>query len=799
MATFDLVANFIGNDELSRTVDGIQGSVASLGAAAAATTAAAGVAAAGAIAGVAVAATAFANEAQMAQAKLRTQFNLTEEEAASMGDVVVDVFGNNFGDSIEDAAAAVAEVRNQLGPIPDEDLQPITENALALRDAFEVDVAESVSAVDTLMNNFGLSSEEAFAFVTTGMQEGLNASGDFLESITEYSTQFGSAGATADEFFSVMATGMQDGILGTDKAADMFKEWRLRITEADGAIVDTYNNLFALTDLDTEFAGAGGFFEAIESGAISGGEAFDTVLNALENIEDPIQRQQMAVELLGTQFEDLGDAAFDIDALSQSVTDNASSVDALNAQYETLPALFEGVRRRLLVAIQPIGDAILRIANKAMPLLKMAFDAFEKWVVPIINNATDSVIEFVDGIDMDKVASTIKNVASEIKRVAGPIMNFIARTFSLKDVLFAVGAAIMAVALPAIISIGQTLLPIIGVIGAIIGAVTLLKLAWQNDFGGIRTTLTTFWNDSLKPTLLELVSWLQEKVPVAIAALKEWWVNTLQPALQTVSDFVRDNVAPIVGALLSFWLETVKARVRFLASVWSTVLQPALAAVWGFISNSVIPILATLGGAAMEGVKAGAQSVSTFWKNTLKPALDLVWAVIQEDLAPALRNLGEAVMPLVESASKTIADLWNNSLQPALQTVWEWVSDNVLPVLDELASLASGALANAFNMLVDGALGTLISALAELSDLIDIVVGGIGLITNAAAGGVGGLGAPGALGVGALTPQPSPGIAAPVTGGSITNNTYNLTYAGRETSADPGADMLTFAARQGGY
>jgi TP901 family phage tail tape measure protein len=190
------------------------------------------VAAAGAVVGIGVAAFDVSRETERAAASMAASLGIPREEAERFAEVAKRVYGNNFAGSVEEAGRAVTEVTKllKLGA-DDPSLQKITEKAIALKDTFKTDVNESVSTARTLMENFGLSADQAFDLITKGYQRGLDRSGDFLDSVNEYAVQFSNGGATAEEFFSVMEAGLQGGMLGTDKAADAFKEFRVRILD----------------------------------------------------------------------------------------------------------------------------------------------------------------------------------------------------------------------------------------------------------------------------------------------------------------------------------------------------------------------------------------------------------------------------------------------------------------------------------------------------------------------------------------------------------------------------------------
>jgi hypothetical protein len=116
-------------------------------------------------------------------------------------DVAQNVWKNNFGADVMEAAATVRQVRQQLAGLNAEGIQGAAQMALALRDAYGPQTQDTIDAARTFMEDFNLTYQQAFDFIAAGYQRGLDRSGDFLDSITEYAPQFHSAQAGADQFF----------------------------------------------------------------------------------------------------------------------------------------------------------------------------------------------------------------------------------------------------------------------------------------------------------------------------------------------------------------------------------------------------------------------------------------------------------------------------------------------------------------------------------------------------------------------------------------------------------------------
>lgn len=345
----------------------------------------------GAVAGIGVAAFSAASDFDAATKKMQSQMGTSDEIAKGYGDTLKNIFANNFGDSIDDVADSITKVNQAFerigGVESNQELQQATEAAIALRDTFDAEVNETTSAAVTLMQNFGISATEAFDLVAYGFQNGLDGSGDFLDSIGEYSTQFSNGGATAEQFFSVLQTGLQGGMLGTDKAADAFKEFGIRIQDGSSLTADGLKRLGL---------NSGEIMKGLSDGSLEVVDVFQQVIGALNNTDDPLVRAQAGVALLGTQYEDLGDSAvLALDASGISLQKVAGSINSLNAQYNTIPAFFEGLRRRALVAIEPIGGALLSVFNAVLPSIEEVFGKIEA----VIASATEKALGMFETIN----------------------------------------------------------------------------------------------------------------------------------------------------------------------------------------------------------------------------------------------------------------------------------------------------------------------------------------------------------------------------------------------------------------
>jgi hypothetical protein len=356
------------------------------------------------VAGAAVATTAIigigteafnvASDIDAATDQIGASLGLNGEKAKAFGQTIKDIYANNFGDSIADVGAAVENVAKQLElTANDPALKVMTENAFRLRDVFGVDVADSVDAAKTLMDSFGISGADAFDLIAEGYRVGLDRSGDFLDTIGEYSVQFAEGGASAVEFFSALDTGLQGGMLGTDKAADAFKEFRVRIQDGSKLTADS----LAQIGLSAEAITTG-----LSSGAISAADAWDMVQNGLRNATDDSIQFQAGVGLIGTQFEDLGaKVILNMDLTNDWIDGGLRGIGELDSKYSNLGSVFEGMWRQFQVGIAPAGEAMIAFVNDNLPMLQGAVTTASGIVVTMIGHIPLAITAMAKGWDED--------------------------------------------------------------------------------------------------------------------------------------------------------------------------------------------------------------------------------------------------------------------------------------------------------------------------------------------------------------------------------------------------------------
>lgn len=184
-----------------------------------------------------------ANSEEKALNSLQAQTGLTAEEMTKYKDVLENVYKGNFGESQEEVANVLALIKQTTNETNPSKLKDMTENLFTLRDTYDYDFVETLRAVNMLMEQFGITGDEAFNLIAQGSQKGLNKNGDLLDTINEYSVHYKQLGYDANEFFNSLENGSKAGAFSIDKLGDAMKEFGIRSKDTNSSTQEGFTLL----------------------------------------------------------------------------------------------------------------------------------------------------------------------------------------------------------------------------------------------------------------------------------------------------------------------------------------------------------------------------------------------------------------------------------------------------------------------------------------------------------------------------------------------------------------------------
>lgn len=396
---------------------------------------------------------------------------VANEKLKDYENILKNVYANNYGESFDDIAEAMKEIRTQIGPVVDNwdptALQEFTESAFALRDTFGYDIQESVRAANAMINNFGIDGLDAMNLIANGAQNGLDFSGELLDSISEYSVQFAKMGFTADEMFKIFSAGAENGAFNLDKIGDAIKENAIRVIDYSNTTQDAYKQLgLDVDDMSKKFA----------SGGDEAREAFDQVMTGLIALNDPVKQNTIGVELFGTMWEDLGPTV--VGALSNIEDGAYGTADAMEmikkVKYDDLGSMFEGLTRQIELLILPLGEALIPILT-----------ALVQTVLPILQSLLPPLIEVLNAV-ITPILGIIQSLTPLIDTINAltPIVQSLTVLF--QDV-FGIIAKIVSETITDIVAFIQPINNIKGILSGIVSFISgVFSGNWRQAWEGIK-------------------------------------------------------------------------------------------------------------------------------------------------------------------------------------------------------------------------------------------------------------------------------------------------------------------------
>lgn len=348
----------------------------------------------------------------------------TGTAASDMGqykDIINDIYESGNGESLSNVSDTMALVVQQFGDLNDADLSDITENLFTMESYFGYDAQEQLRAVKMLMDQFGVSSDEAFSMMIQGSQQGLDKNGDLLDSINEYAVHYQQLGYDADDFFNSLANGTASGTFSVDKLGDAMKEFGIRTKDT----ADSTTEGFSLIGLDADE-----MREKFSQGGETARQATEDTLTALFQMDDQVKMNQAGVDLFGTMWEDLGAAG--VKALMNVNGNITTSKETLE---EVDKIKFNGVERRTESLGRKFKTEITQpIFDKAMPKLESAMD--------YISNNMDHIIDAIKKVgEAMKIALAIGTVTKFVSSAVSGMTAVVNAIKAAKDAQLLLNAA----------------------------------------------------------------------------------------------------------------------------------------------------------------------------------------------------------------------------------------------------------------------------------------------------------------------------------------------------------------------
>lgn len=654
-------------------------------------------------------------ETQDATVKASTYFGETGEAAEQTAGIIKDVYAEGVGDSMDAVSNAVITVKKNLKDLDETELTHITEQAITLDELYGIDMNETLRGVNSLMEQYGLTAQQAMDYIVKGTQNGLDKTNELGDNLSEYAGKFSQAGYSAQEYFQLLQNGLEGGAYNLDKVNDAINEVTTRL--ADGTIADSLSQINEKTG-EIE-AGTGGWSEEVENvfkqwqqGGATQKQVIDAIVKDIQNTENQQDKLNKAALAFGTMAED-GNAKFieSLTSVGDTYDDVTGSAENMFDSSTTESQKYEASMRQLQQALIPLGEALMSLANDIIP----------------------------------PIAAGIKQVGEFFGKLPEPVKNFVVILGALIAAFTALAPAIAAVVM-IVGTVGMaTLGPIIGIIAGVAAAIAAI-IAIVKNWGAITEWFGNLWQavkEKCAAIWESICSFFTETIPQAwdslvskFQGIPEWWsgiwsqvgeffsgiwsnicsffTETIPAAWQSVVAWfqgipewwsglwqqVHDFFAniwtmmmqnPVISGIVTTIQELWQNCVTTLQGIWSGLTEIASGA-WELLKNTILGpvlLLIDLVTGNFTKLKEDAQNI---WTN-IQNAASTIWSGIKQVVSSLAQGLVNHVVTLITGFKDTLGNLWEMAKQAASQA-WQNLKNAVVNAATNLKDSAIQAVTN---------------------------------------------------------------------------------------------------------
>lgn len=638
---------------------------------------------------------------------------------------IENVYKNNFGDSLEDVAGKMAKVKEITGEIDPSNLQTMTEKAITLEDVFGMDMSESLRGVQSLMDHFGISSEEAFDLMSSGAQQGLNYSDELGDNIAEYAGKFAEAGFSADEYFQYLQNGSQGGAYNLDKVNDSLNEVTTRL--ADGTIEGALDSF----DSNTQEV-----FKAWQDGKATQQDVVNAIVQNIKNTTNEQDKMNLAATAFGTMAED-GGTKF-IESLS-SVGDSFDNVkgkadELADVKYDTPQSALQGIGRTLKVdMLQPIVEKLMPYLNKAAAWVTANLPAITQKVMDIGTKIKDEVVPAVKNVFewIQKLSPVIAAVGTAIAGLAlvGFIQNF--KTIIASTKLWTAAQWLLNVAMSA-----NPIALVVIAIAALVAAFVVLwnkseafRNFWINLWDNVKAVASTAW-EAITGFFSAAWDTIKAVWDVVLGYFQTLWAG-IQTTFSVVSEVLSGFFSAAWNAIKAIW----DFVVGYYQGIWN-----GIKAVFIVVSS----VLTSFFSAAWNGIKAVWNAVVAYYQGIwdgIKAVFSVVSSVLTEFFSAAwngIKGIWDAVSGYFSGIWESVKSVfsgvesWFQSIFSAAWTAVQGVFSNFGSFFQGLWDTIKSTFSNLGSSLSDAIGGAVRSGLNGVLSMIERTINnGISLINGA--------------------------------------------------------------------
>ncbi|PEE95528.1 phage tail tape measure protein [Bacillus cereus] len=691
------------------------------------------------LAGIGAAAVKVASDFDTSQRNIQSSLGLTEKGAENLGKVAKETWKDGFGQSIEEVDQSLIKVYQNMKEVPHEELEEATKSAMTLGKTFDSDINEVTRGAGQLMNQFGISSKEAFNLFAAGGQEGLNYSNEMFDNVAEYAPLYKQAGFSANEMFTIMANGTRDGSYNLDYINDLVKEFGIRVQDGSKGVSDAFAEMSPQTQK---------VWDNFNKGKGTSADVFNAVLGDLGKMDDKVKANQLGVAVFGTKWEDMGaQAVLGLNNANGALGDVEGTMGKMQkTQQEAFGVRWQKLMRTTMASLEPLGQAILDIAEVALPPIIKTVEVVAKAFSSMPKPIQIGIVAILGMVAvLGPLVAMMGFMTSGVGAFVGSL-RFLVPILTKVPLLFT-----------GILKVGPKLIGMFGGIGkalALLGRsmMTLLMNPWTIAIlaiVGLVYLIYKNWDDIVKYTK-KAVKWIGDVCSKAwdatVKGAKKAWngLGKFFSGFWNGTKKLFKSASSFLGKVLEEAWKYIKQRIEYNIKIWKNIFEFGWNAI-KFVFNLALSGLKKIVDGTWKFIKNSVQKAVNTWKkifstgwNAIKRIFSMALAIIKQYVKTEFEKMKNTISSVFNTIKEIVKKAWDaikstfttvlKFLKDFVKSSWESIKDTISSVMNTIKNVIQSAwnfikftIINAVREFV----GFVITNFNKLYNTITDVVGGI--------------------------------------------------------------------------
>lgn len=691
------------------------------------------------LAGIGAAAVKVASDFDTSQRNIQSSLGLTEKGAENLGKIAKETWKDGFGQSIEEVDQSLIKAYQNMKDVPHEELEEATKSAMTLGKTFDSDINEVTRGAGQLMNQFGISSKEAFDLFAAGGQEGLNYSNEMFDNVAEYAPLYKQAGFSANEMFTIMANGTRDGSYNLDYINDLVKEFGIRVQDGSKGVADAFAEMSPATQK---------VWDNFNKGKGTSADVFNAVLGDLGKMDDKVKVNQLGVAVFGTKWEDMGaQAVLGLNNANGALGDVEGTMGKMQkTQQEAFGVRWQKLMRTTMASLEPLGQAILDIAEVALPPIIKTVEVVAKAFSSMPKPIQIGIVAILGMVAvLGPLVAMMGFMTSGVGAFVGSL-RFLVPILTKVPLLFT-----------GILKVGPKLIGMFGGIGkalALLGRsmMTLLMNPWTIAIlaiVGLVYLIYKNWDDIVKYTK-KAVKWIGDVCSKAwdatVKGAKKAWngLGKFFSGFWNGTKKLFKSTSSFLGKVLEEAWKYIKQRIEYNIKIWKNIFEFGWNAI-KFVFNLALSGLKKIVEGTWKFIKNSVQKAVNTWKkifstgwNAIKRIFSMALALIKQYVKTEFEKMKNTISSVFNTIKEIVKKAWDaikstfttvlKFLKDFVKSSWESIKDTISSVMNTIKNVIQSAwnfikftIINAVREFV----GFVITNFNKLYNTITDVVGGI--------------------------------------------------------------------------